>query len=135
MAPLTAADVAGARSESRGAVLLPGDAGFAEVQDRVFNRMFADRVPAVVFQPLGATDVVVAVKFARAHALPITCKCGGHHGAGRSSVANGVLVDLAHINNVFVDEKAQLVHAGGGCLCIETSSGRTVFLSEISDQT
>ena len=116
MAPFTTTDVAAARAASRGAVLLPGEPGFSAAHDRLFNRMFADRVPAVVFQPVGATDVAVAVKFARAHALPLACKCGGHHGAGRSAVAGGVLVDLCRINNVFVDAKAGIVHAGGGCL-------------------
>lgn len=49
------------RAEVRGAVVTPGDEGYADVR-RPFNAMHADR-PALVVRCAGTADVVAAVRF------------------------------------------------------------------------
>jgi len=115
-APFTADDIAAERAAVAGRVLLPGEPGFAEINGRIFNHMFADRTPAVIFQPRGTADVVRAVRFGVKHKLPVVPRCGGHSAAGRSTTDGGVLVDLSQLHHVVVDRVQSRVHIGGGCV-------------------
>lgn len=50
------------------------------------------------------------------HGLPFVAKCGGHSPSGKSSVENGIVIDLSQLNSVFVKPDEKQVIAGGGCL-------------------
>src|SRR5688572_8063891 len=79
---LPAADVEDFRAGLRGQLLLPDAAGYEDAR-KIFNGMF-DRRPALIARCLGAADVVRAVRFARAHALLVAVRGGGHSLSGQS---------------------------------------------------
>src|SRR5204862_2368524 len=61
-------------------VLAPTDEGF-DAARRCFNAL-VDRRPAVIVRSLDADDVARAFDFARAHALEVAVRGGGHNPAG-----------------------------------------------------
>jgi FAD/FMN-containing dehydrogenase len=101
-------------AELRGSLLLNGDAGYDDAR-RILNPSF-DKHPALIVQPTGVADVQSAVKFARAHALLVAVKCGGHSHSGQSTCDRGMQIDLSHFRGVRVDPRAQRVWAAGGTL-------------------
>jgi FAD/FMN-containing dehydrogenase len=101
------------RETIRGRVVTPDDADYAEVR-RVWNGAHDDSRPAVVVRCSGAADVIEAVRFARAHHLPIAVRGGGHSIAGFSTVDGGLVVDLAPMSEVRVDPVARHAYVGGG---------------------
>ena len=65
-----------------GSVILPDDPRWD--RERVlWNSMF-DRQPLAIAKCTGDADVVAAVRFARAHDLPISVRSGGHDAGGKS---------------------------------------------------
>jgi len=101
------------KSSLRGALLLPGEAGYDEAR-RVIDRSI-DKRPALIVQPTGAADVRTATDFARAHSLLVAVKCGGHSGF-RSTCDGGLQMDLSRLRGVRVDPAARIAHVSGGCL-------------------
>jgi hypothetical protein len=122
-----------------GAVLESGDAGFAAALEIDNGRV--DLVPAYVVQPRSAQDVVLALRFARERALPLTVKCGGHSAAGYALNSGGLVLDLSLMKAIQLDRDAQvlrvelgarwadvysflfatgtgLIPVGGGCLTV-----------------
>ena len=93
------------RSQVRGPVLVPGDAGYDE-QRRVHNFMH-DRHPAVIVRAAATADAVAAVEHARSNELEIAVRGGGHSVAGFGTCDDGVVLDLGLLNNVFVDPKGR----------------------------
>ena len=111
---LTGNDLQALRSSLRGALLLPGAAGYDEAR-RVLNASI-DRHPALVVQPTGAADVRTAVDFARAHDLLLAVKCGGHSYAGKSTCEGGLQIDLSRCRGARVDPIARRAWVEGGGL-------------------
>lgn len=99
--------------ELRGPLLTPGMEAY-EAARRVFNGMI-DRHPALIAQCLGASDVKVAVDYARAHDLPVAIRGGGHNVAGHGTCDGGVLIDFSRMRTARVDVEAQTVRADPGC--------------------
>lgn len=90
------------RSRLRGAVLLPGEAGY-DVARQVWNAMI-DRRPAMVVRCAGAADVMQAVRFASDHGGLLTAIRGGGHNIAGSAVCDGGLVlDLGAMKSVRID--------------------------------
>jgi FAD/FMN-containing dehydrogenase len=96
----------------KGELIGPEDSGYEEAR-AVFNAMI-DRRPALIARATDADDVAMAVGFAREKGLPLAIRGGGHNGAGLGTVDDGVVIDLAQINDVEVDPDARTVTAGGG---------------------
>jgi FAD/FMN-containing dehydrogenase len=90
----------------------PGDSGYDEAR-AVHNGMI-DRHPALIVRCSGPADVARAIAFARAHDAPLAVRGGGHNGAGLGVVDDGVVIDLAAMNDVIVDADARTVRVGGG---------------------
>jgi FAD/FMN-containing dehydrogenase len=101
------------RDSLRGALLLPGDAGYDQAR-LVIDRSI-DKHPALIVQPTGAADVRTAVDFARSHALLLAVKCGGHSGF-RSTCDGGMQIDLSRFRGVRVDPERRVAQVSGGCL-------------------
>jgi FAD/FMN-containing dehydrogenase len=102
------------RTRVRGAILEPTDPGSTEVRE-IFNAMHPSRA-AVTVRCTGTADVIAGVNYARDHGLPLAVRGGGHSIAGLSSVADGVLLDLAPMRGVQVDPERRLAVVQGGAL-------------------
>ena len=61
-------------------------------------------------------DVVEAVKTARDRGLPVAVRGGGHSIGGLSTIDGGMLIDLAPMNGVEVDQERRLAKVQGGAL-------------------
>jgi FAD/FMN-containing dehydrogenase len=104
----------GLKMRLKGALLLPGDAGFDESRT-VWNAMI-DRKPALVVRCLGVADVVACVRFAREHNLLLCIKGGGHNIAGLATADGALMLDMSLMRGVWVDPKEKIAHAQTGCL-------------------
>ena len=111
---IAASDLEQLRQSLRGALLLPGDAGYDPAR-KVRNEAI-DRHPALIVQPSGVADVRTAVDFARARDLLLAVKCGGHSYGGTSTCDGGLQLDLAPLRGVRIDPVARRALVGGGSL-------------------
>ncbi len=112
-----AAAVGELRARFRGALLQPGEEGYAETR-AVWNGA-VDRRPALIARCAGTDDVQQAVRFARRHELPVSVRGGGHSVTGYSVCDDGVMIDLSLMKSVSVDPGARVVRAAGGLLWSE----------------
>lgn len=69
-----------------------------------------------MIQPESLTEVVSTVDLARDHGLLLSIKGGGHNISGLALADRGVTLDMSRMNDVRVDAKRRVVHAGPGCL-------------------
>jgi FAD/FMN-containing dehydrogenase len=97
-----------------GRFLLPADAEW-DVARRVHNGSI-DKRPALVAQCRGPADIALAVRLARDHGLAVAVRGGGHNVGGRSTVDDGLLIDLSPMRNVYVDAAARTARVAGGTL-------------------
>ena len=101
------------RSQFRGAVIEPGDAGYDESR-KVYNAMI-DRKPRLIAKCTDVADVIAAVRMAKANDLRVSVRGGGHNAAGLGVCDEGLVIDLAPIRYVRVDPSARTVLVGAGC--------------------
>src|SRR5215475_1198881 len=95
-----------------GQLLQPGEAGYEEAR-RVHNGLVNKR-PALIARCRGAADVVDAVKLGRKLRFEVAVRGGGHNVAGRATVDNGLMIDLAPMNGIHVNPSRKTVRAQGG---------------------
>ena len=100
------------RERVSGTVITPTDDGYNEAR-AVYNAMI-DRRPAVVVGALDASDVAVAVDYARENELPLAIRGGGHSVPGFGTIDDGVVVDLSGMRAVSVDPEKRTARAQGG---------------------
>src|SRR5256884_3393519 len=108
-----------------GAVLTPTDEGFDSAR-RCFNAL-VDRRPAVIVRCLDAGDVAGAFDFARAHALEVAVRGGGHNPAGHCVCDGGLVIDLSLMRGVEVDGDARTARADGGATWLEFDAATRRF--------
>jgi FAD/FMN-containing dehydrogenase len=109
---LTATQAGWLRARLHGALLLPGDPGYA--QERfVFNQRYHPH-PLAIANVLDADDVRTCLRFVRAEAVPFRLRGGGHNFAGYSA-GPGLVIDLSLLNGIRLDPTAGEVTVGGGC--------------------
>ena len=80
----------------------------------VFNGMI-DRRPAVIARCHSASDVVAAVKLARAEELPLSVYGSGHGVTGAAVVDDGVTIDLRGMKGITVDLATKTARVEAGC--------------------
>ena len=102
------------RRSFSGEILEPQSPGYDDAR-RVWNAMF-DRRPALVVRPRHVADVQAAVRFGRERDLEIAVRGGGHSAVGHSTTDDGLVIDLARMNEVSVDPSRRLARTGGGAL-------------------
>jgi FAD/FMN-containing dehydrogenase len=102
------------RSSISGQIIQPDDGGYDEAR-RVHNGLI-DRRPAIIVRCRSAADAAAALRFARAEALDVSVRGGGHNVAGRAVADGAVMIDLAEMKAVEVDPDARTVRAEGGVL-------------------
>jgi FAD/FMN-containing dehydrogenase len=106
--------VAELSSQFSGRLLLPDNPAW-DAARRVHNG-FVDKRPALVAQCRGSADVAMAVRLAREAGLAIAVRGGGHNVGGRSTIDDGLLIDLSPMQYVYVDSTARKARAAGGTL-------------------
>jgi FAD/FMN-containing dehydrogenase len=106
-----------------GTVLMPSDDGY-DAARQTFNGTL-DKRPAVIVQCRSTDDVVAAVRAARAAALPIAVRGGGHSVAGHCVADEALVVDLRHMRSVEVDPERRLARAQGGCQWLDLDTATT----------
>ena len=99
-------------SKLRGEVLCPSDESYDAVR-KVWNGMI-DKRPALIARCAGTADVITCVRFAREHDLLFSVRGGGHHYAGKSICAGGLMIDLAPMKGIRVDAAGQTARAQPG---------------------
>jgi FAD/FMN-containing dehydrogenase len=124
-APPVAESLNELRRSVAGAVVVPTDAGYDEAR-RCFNAL-VDRRPAVIVRCLGTADVATAFDFARAHALEVAVRGGGHNPAGHCVCDRGLVIDLSLMRRVEVDGKARLARAEGGATWLDFDTATQAF--------
>lgn len=105
-------EVAELAKDFGGRLLLPEVVGYDEAR-KVHNGLI-DKRPALIARCTGTADIVKAVKFGRSHNLEIAVRGGGHNVAGRATVDNGLMIDLAPMKGIHVDAAARTARAQGG---------------------
>lgn len=91
--------------------LRPGDDGY----DGAAKVFFAAGEPALVVRPRDPDEVAAALAHAVRHDLAVSVRSGGHSPVGHSTNTGGVVIDLAHLDDVEVlDADRRLVRVGGG---------------------
>ncbi|HTY80780.1 MAG TPA: FAD-binding oxidoreductase [Candidatus Bathyarchaeia archaeon] len=111
---LDPAAIDGLRSRMRGAVLMPGDAGYDGAR-RIWNAMI-DKRPALIARCAGTADVIEAVRFAAAQGCLVSVRGGGHNVAGTAVCDDGLMIDLSQMKGVHVDPAARTAWAQPGVL-------------------
>jgi len=105
-------DVHSHKSQLRGTLLEPGDAGYDEAR-KVYNAMI-DKRPRYIARCADVADVISCVNFARDHALLLAVRGGGHNGGGLGLCDDGFVIDLSAMHGVHVDPAKRTVRAEGG---------------------
>ena len=95
-----------------GSVIGPGDPNY-EMARRVWNHTI-DKYPALIIRAASTEDVARTVGFARREGMPIAIRGGAHSIAGFSTCDDGIVIDLAQLNDVQVDVGSRRAVAGGG---------------------
>ncbi|MFW8637606.1 FAD-binding oxidoreductase [Cribrihabitans pelagius] len=96
----------------RGTVTTAADPGYDDAR-AVYNAMH-DRRPAAVISCADAADVMAAITAAREGGVDLAVRGGGHSVPGFGTVDDGLVIDLARMNNVHVDPGKKTARVGGG---------------------
>ena len=100
-----------------GTVVARGAAGYDDAR-KLYNTRFDDVMPSAVVYCASVGDVQKTLAWARANAVPIAPRNGGHSYAGYSTCA-GLVVDVTRMNAVEVDASTSRVVVGAGALLID----------------
>jgi FAD/FMN-containing dehydrogenase len=95
-----------------GEVVTPDHSDYDELR-AVFNGSI-DRRPALIARAASASDVQVAMRFARESAIPFTTRAGGHSLAGFSTIDDGLVIDVRGLKRFEIDLETRRARAGAG---------------------
>lgn len=110
--PSVAAAVNELAGRFSGQLLQPGDAGYEEAR-KVHNGLI-DKRPLLIAQCRRTADVVGAINLAREQKIEVAVRGGGHNVAGRATIDDGLMIDLATMKAIEVDPEARTAVAQGG---------------------
>ncbi|KAG8774196.1 hypothetical protein FRC12_002112 [Ceratobasidium sp. 428] len=96
-----------------GELLRPGTDSY-ERAVFIGNLLYRLETPAAVVQPRDQAEVVEIVNFCRDNNFQLTMKNGGHSYAGYCLNKGGIVMDMAVMNRVTIDEKSNIVTIEGG---------------------
>jgi len=95
-----------------GDVVTPDHPDYDEAR-MVWNGMF-DRRPALIARCKAVSDVIQAVDFARANAMTVAVRGGGHSTVGYGTCDDGIVIDVSPMKGVKIDPDAKTVQAQAG---------------------
>ena len=95
-----------------GSIVGPGEPSY-EAARRVWNSAI-DRRPALIVRAASTEDVARTIAFARRVGQPIAVRGGAHSAASFSTCDDGIVLDLAQLNDVQIDLTSWRAFAGGG---------------------
>ncbi|HEY9423797.1 MAG TPA: LLM class flavin-dependent oxidoreductase, partial [Microterricola sp.] len=97
-------------SLAKGAVE-PGDASYSQLRHSYSYR----GEPGLVLRPGSSAEVAEALVFARSQNAPLSIRSGGHGISSKSTNTGGIVIDLAHLNTIDVqDATTGRVRLGAG---------------------
>src|SRR3712207_5933189 len=108
--PITLDEVAALREEVSGVVFARGDEGLAE-EAACFNTAIVHD-PDVVVGVRTVEDIVAAVRFAAAHAVPVFVQATGH--GAFAPITTGVLITTRRMNAIAVDPSRRIASISAG---------------------
>jgi hypothetical protein len=114
-APACPPDWAKLRERMEGELVLPGDASYDQVR-LAFDPRFDGRLPAAIAKCETPSDVQACLDAARACAIPIAARSGGHSYGGYSTPDAGLVIDLAPMSAVTVRADGTAVVGAGATL-------------------
>ena len=114
------------RSQFRGAVLEPQDAAYEEAR-KVYNGMI-DRRPRLIARCTDVADVMAAVRMAKANALQVSIRGGGHNAAGLGVCDDGMVIDLSLMKGIRVDPDARTARVQAGVLLEELDQATQAYV-------
>ena len=100
------------RDSVTGPVSTPGDPGYDEAR-QVYNFMI-DRRPAAVVSCLTPDDVAAVVRHAHETGTELAVRGGSHSVPGFGTADDALVVDLAGLSAVTVDQDGDSARVGGG---------------------
>ncbi len=100
------------RSRLVGRLITASSPDFDEARKVLY--VTVDRRPLAVVRAANAEDVAAAVGFARARALPLAVRSGGHSLAQHSMIDGAIVVDLSTMKRVNIDPDARIARVQAG---------------------
>src|ERR1044071_8638501 len=97
----------------RGRLIGSSDEDYDEAR-ALYNGMI-DKRPKLIARCTDASDVMLAVNFARDNKLLLAIRGGGHNGPGLGSCDGGLVIDLSHMRGVRVDPASRTARVEPGC--------------------
>lgn len=97
----------------------PGDFGYGDVR----NTYMRGGAPGLVLRPRATAELAEALEFARAQAVTLSVRSGGHGISGRSTNHGGIILDLGAFNQIEVlDETTRRVRIGAGARWMDVAA-------------
>jgi FAD/FMN-containing dehydrogenase len=109
----------------RGQLVRPEDPAYEEHR-KIWNGSI-DRFPALIARCAGVSDVIAAVRIARATGLGAAVRGGGHSFPGHSVCDGGIVIDLGPMKGIRVDPEARTARAQAGVLLGELDRETQAF--------
>jgi FAD/FMN-containing dehydrogenase len=106
-----AADLSALARDLDGPLVRPGDAAWPTAR-QLYNTRFDSLKPAAVAYVAHPDDIRTVLSYARAHALRVAIRNGGHSYAGWSSGSGRLVVDVSKLNRVRASGRTAVVGAG-----------------------
>ena len=126
----------------QGELLLPGSATFASAAP-AFNAVYDATVPQAIVRCASASDIALALSFARQNSLPVTARSGGHGYTG-DSTTTGIIIDVGPMDTITLNSDGTALIGAGAKLvdiydqlstagvCIPSGSCPTIGIAGIT---
>lgn len=108
-----------------GKLILPQEEGYEKFTFS-FNSHFK-KTPAAVLMVESDTDIVLALEFAKKHALKTSILNGGHSTVASGLNSNGLVINMRRMNKIDVDVNQKTIHVGAGALSEEIDAATNPF--------
>jgi FAD/FMN-containing dehydrogenase len=88
-------------------------------QSMIWHASKPERYPDMIVQAHSEDDVIGAVRYAAEHGHKVSIRSGGHNSTGCSLRDGGMVLDLSSMDDIVIDEAAQLAYVQPGARSIQ----------------